>query len=112
MNVNQLIVRLAGPFLVCVLLLIASGAQASPLRHQQALHPVTIARNARSGNIVYLQLDIAQALHYFEDEGLTPRFRYYKGAPVVASAVLKGEADFSGNSIDHAMALQSGPNRL
>lgn len=69
------------------------------------LRPVTIALNAQSGNIVFLQFDIARALHFFEDEEIFPQFRYFPGSPEVASALLRGQAQFSGNSIDHAMAL-------
>lgn len=80
--------------------------------HGPRLRPVTIARNAHSGNIVYLQLDVAERLHFFEDEGLAPQFRYFAGSPEVASALLRGRAQFSGNSIDHAMALENGPVHL
>lgn len=112
MNSNLLPAGFVSSIFGIVLALCSQPILAAPVQHKHALRPVTIARNARSGNIVYLQLDIAEALHYFEDEGLSPRFRYYKGGPNVASALLAGDAEFSGNSIDHAMALQDGPNHL
>ncbi len=81
----------------------ASGSRPAPQPYQR----VIIARNTPRANIMYLQLDIAKALHYFEDEKLTPEFRYFDGAPKVAAALEEGRADFSGNSIDHAVSTRN-----
>ncbi len=82
----------------------ASGAGRQPHERYQR---VVIARNTPRGNIMYLQLDLAKALHYFEDEKLVPEFKYFNGAPNVAEALEEGRADFSGNSIDHAVAARN-----
>lgn len=82
-----------------------AGAQ-NPGR-RSGLRPMTIAGNGHSGIIDHLPLDIAFALHYFEDEGLSPHLLNVEGASAAASAVLSGKAQFSVNSLDHAMALNS-----
>jgi NitT/TauT family transport system substrate-binding protein len=73
---------------------------------------VRVAVSSRPGNIVYLQLDLAKALHYFEDEGLNVRFVYYEGGPNVANALEAGQVEFSGNSIDHAVRLRQAAKPL
>lgn len=73
---------------------------------------VRIAVSSRPGNIVYLQLDLAKALHYFEDEGLDVQFKFYEGGPNTAKALEEGQVEFSGNSIDHAVYTRNAPRPL
>jgi NitT/TauT family transport system substrate-binding protein len=89
-------------FLTCLGSSLTSGG-----RRRIAVRPIVrVAMSSRPGNIVYLQLDLAKALHYFEDEDLDVRFVYYEGGPNVANALEAGRAEFSGNSIDHAVRLR------
>jgi NitT/TauT family transport system substrate-binding protein len=73
---------------------------------------VRLAVSSRPGNIVYLQLDLAKALHYFEDEGLNVQFKFYEGGPNTAKALEEGQVEFSGNSIDHAVYTRNAPRPL
>jgi len=97
-----------GLFLTCVSLLApAIGAT----RHVPRAS-VRLAVSSRPGNIVYLQLDLAKALHYFEDEGLDVQFKFYEGGPNAAKALEEGRVEFSGNSIDHAVYTRNAPKPL
>ncbi|WP_353072111.1 ABC transporter substrate-binding protein [Tunturiibacter gelidoferens] len=73
---------------------------------------VRLAVSSRPGNIVYLQLDLAKALHYFKDEGLDVQFKFYEGGPNTAKALEDGQVEFSGNSIDHAVYTRNAPRPL
>jgi NitT/TauT family transport system substrate-binding protein len=73
---------------------------------------VRLAVSSRPGNIVYLQLDLAKALHYFEDEGLDVQFKLDEGGPNTAKALEDGQVEFSGNSIDHAVYTRNAPRPL
>ena len=64
---------------------------------------VRIAVGSKPGNLVYLQIDLARALGYFAAEGLETQFEYYVGGTEAAAALSSRLADFSGNSIDHAI---------
>jgi NitT/TauT family transport system substrate-binding protein len=75
----------------------AAGGTAKPVVH--------LAVGSMAGNIVYLQLDLAKALHYFEDAGLDVRVRPFEKGADAAQALLEGRVDFSANSIDHVIAL-------
>jgi NitT/TauT family transport system substrate-binding protein len=78
-----------------------------------ALKPkVRLAVGSKPGNIVYLQVDLARALGYFEEQGLDLDFQYFEGGTGAAQALASGKADFSGNSIDHAITLRSSGKEL
>jgi NitT/TauT family transport system substrate-binding protein len=64
------------------------------------------------GNIVYLQIDLARALHYFEDAGINVHIDSFSKGTEAASELLKGRVDFSANSIDHVITLGSNGGTL
>src|ERR1700693_2269932 len=67
---------------------------------------VRLAVGSRPGNIVYLHIDLARALGYFEQEGLDMSFHYFDAGTAAAEALNAREYDFSANSIDHAIKLR------
>ncbi len=67
---------------------------------------VRLAMGSLPGNIVYLQIDLARALGYFEQEGLDLDIRYFDGGTLAEKALASKEYGFSGNSIDHAVKLR------
>jgi NitT/TauT family transport system substrate-binding protein len=71
-----------------------------------------LAVGSKPGNIVYLQVDLARALGYFEEQGLDVDFQYFEGGTAAAQALAAGKAEFSGNSIDHAITLRSAGKEL
>jgi NitT/TauT family transport system substrate-binding protein len=73
---------------------------------------VRIAVGSRPGNIVYLHIDLARALGYFEQEGLDASFRYFEGGTPAAEALASREYDVSANSIDHAITLRASGQQL
>src|SRR5579871_6708808 len=73
---------------------------------------VRLAVGSRAGNIVYLQIDLARALGYFEQEGLDVNIHYFAGGTPAAEALVARDYDFSGNSIDHAFSLRTGGQDL
>jgi len=73
---------------------------------------VRIGRTGQPGNIVYLEADVAKALHYFEDENLEVRFPIYGSGPLAAQALSEGKVDFSCNSIDYAIRTRDTMRRL
>lgn len=81
-----------------------------------ASRPVDAAERVRIavggfGNVAYLPYDVARALGYFAEEGLDVEFLYTKGGSQSANALLAGDVDFSGNSIEQAIkaGLQGKP---
>ena len=73
---------------------------------------VKLAVGSRPGNLVYLPLDLARAQDYFGEEGLEVEFVNFQGGTEAAQALAAGKADFSGNSIDHAVNLRSSGSNL
>jgi len=68
---------------------------------------VRLAVGSKPGNIVYLPLDLARALKYFAEEGLDVEFVNFDGGTGAALSLAEARADFSGNSIDHAIKLRA-----
>jgi NitT/TauT family transport system substrate-binding protein len=60
----------------------------------------TVAIGSRFA-VAYLQFDVAKALGYYEDENLDADLQYLVGGTQAATALLSGQAQFSGNSMDH-----------
>ena len=73
---------------------------------------VRLAVGSKPGNLVYLHIDLARALGYFEQEGLDVSFRYYEGGTPAAEALNNREYDFSANSVDHAINLRRQDGQL
>jgi NitT/TauT family transport system substrate-binding protein len=93
------------PWLVfAIVFLIPSPTPAEKLAAPKS---VQLAVGSTAGNIVYLQLDIACALHYFEDAGLAVHIQSFRKGADAADALLKRHVDFSANSIDHVITLGS-----
>ena len=76
-------------------------------KHSAEKDKVHFAVGSKPGNIVYLQVDLARALGYLTEKGLDADFEYFDGGTGAATALVSGRADFSGNSIDHALKLQT-----
>ena len=47
----------------------------------------------------FLQIDLAKALGYYEDENLDVEILYLQSAPTTLAALLAGQIDFSGNGV-------------
>ena len=74
---------------------------------------VRLAVGSRPGNLVYLQIDLARTLGYFAAEGLDVEYLHFQGGTGASDALVSGKAEFSGNSIDHAIELRArGTNLL
>jgi len=57
--------------------------------------------------ITYLQYDLAKALGYYDEQGLDVDIQYAKSGTDAASALIAGNAQFSGNAVDHAIAAKA-----
>ncbi len=69
---------------------------------------ITVSVAAGSADsLVYLPLDVARTLKYFEAEGLDVNLRVMPGSEPAASALLSGSAIFSGDSFDRAITAQA-----
>lgn len=100
--------RLFTLLLAMLLSLTAHAQNRRPVGKQR----VTIARIHQPANIVYLQIDVAKALHYFDEEGIEVRFLFYESGPLAAQALENGLVDFSCNSIDYAIRMRDSPHPL
>src|SRR6516164_94691 len=85
------------------LLVVALVGAANPDARKEK---VRLAVGSRPGNLVYLHIDLARALGYFEQEGLDVSFHYFDAGTAAAQALTAREYDFSANSIDHAITLR------
>nr|MBA2447648.1 ABC transporter substrate-binding protein [Chloroflexota bacterium] len=56
---------------------------------------------------VYLHFDLAKALGYYEDENLELDLQYLAGGTQAATALLAGQSQFSGNSMDHIVKAKN-----
>jgi NitT/TauT family transport system substrate-binding protein len=88
---------------VLCLLVARTPAMSGPAAKQR----VRLAVGSKPGNIVYLPLDLARALNYFAEESLDVQFVNFDAGTDAARALTAGRADFSGNSIDHAIKLRA-----
>src|SRR5437868_6104427 len=73
---------------------------------------VRLAVGSRPGNIVYLQIDLARALGYFEQEGVDVTFKYFDAGTAAADALVARDFDLSANSIDHAITRRAAGQEL
>ena len=89
-------------------LLPASISAGSPVKR----NIVRLAVGSMPGNIVYLQIDLARALHYFEDAGLDVHIDSLRAGADAAGDLVKHRVDFSANSIDHVITLGSNGGNL
>src|SRR5215469_10554275 len=85
------------------LLVLALAGAANPDARKEK---VRVAVGSQPGNIVYLHIDLARSLGYFEQEGLDAVFHYFDAGTAAAEALNAQEYDFSANSIDHAIKLR------
>jgi NitT/TauT family transport system substrate-binding protein len=86
--------------------LLVYGACAIATASGAVKEKVRLAVGSRAGNIVYLQIDLAQALGYFEQEGLDVSIHYFDGGTAAAEALVSKAYEFSANSIDHAVKMR------
>jgi NitT/TauT family transport system substrate-binding protein len=95
----------AAPAILVLALIAATYGRTSKQR-------VRIAVGSQPGNLVYLPLDLARAQDYFAEEGIEAEFVHFDGGTEAARALAGGKADFSGNSIDHAIELRASGREL
>jgi NitT/TauT family transport system substrate-binding protein len=98
--------------LTCRALLFTALLAAAPDVNGAGKVKARIAVGSQPGNIVYLQIDLARALGYFEQEGLDATFRYFDAGTAAAQALASRDYDVSANSIDHAIKLRGTGQRL
>ena len=91
--------RRCGLILLCTALLAAA--------YELPRSRVRLAVGSRPGNLVYLQIDLARTLGYFAAEGLDVDYQHFQAGTSASDALVSGKADFSGNSIDHAIELRA-----
>ena len=61
------------------------------------------------GASVYLQVDLAKALGYFDQEGLEAQLQHFRGGAVAGAALVGGSIEVSANALDHVIkAKQEG----
>jgi NitT/TauT family transport system substrate-binding protein len=77
------------------------SAVAAPAQQKPATREKITAAIGSRGSVAYLQFDLAKALGYYEDENLDIELLYMPGGTQAATALLAGQAQFSGNSMDH-----------
>jgi NitT/TauT family transport system substrate-binding protein len=75
-------------------------------------HVVHLAVGSMPGNIVYLQIDLARSLHYFQDAGLDVQIDSLRVGADAANELLKRRVNFSANSIDHVITLGANNGHL
>jgi NitT/TauT family transport system substrate-binding protein len=92
--------------------LLLAGTLAAVSAAGAAKEKVRLAVGSRPGNLVYLQIDLARALGYFEQEGLDVNTQYFDGGTPAAQALASKAYDFSANSIDHAIKLRETGSEL
>ena len=88
--------------LTCGIAILATAALAG-----EPASKVRLAVGSRPGNLVYLQIDLARTLGYFTSEGLDVEYQHFQGGTGASDALVSGKAEFSGNSIDHAIELRA-----
>ncbi len=64
---------------------------------------VTFGVGSAPGASVYIQVDIAKALGYFEQEGVDVQLQHFKGGAVAGAALVGGSIEVSGNAMDHVV---------
>jgi NitT/TauT family transport system substrate-binding protein len=77
------------------------AAAAAPAAQKPATREKFTTAIGSRGSVAYLQFDLAKALGYYEDENLDVELLYMPGGTQAATALLAGQAQFSGNSMDH-----------
>ena len=84
------------------------GGQAptAPVAKPATRERATVAIGSRAA-VAYLQFDLAKALGYYEDENLDIDQQYMAGGTQSATALLAGQAQFSGNSMDHIVKAKT-----
>ena len=77
-----------------------SQGPSAPVAKPATREKVNVAIGSRAA-VAYLQFDLAKALGYYEDENLDVDQQYMAGGTQSATALLAGQVQFSGNSMDH-----------
>ncbi len=84
-------------------------AVAAAAAHGAGPEKVAFGVGSAPGASVYLQVDIAKALGYFEQEGLEAQLQHFKGGAVAGAALVGGSIEVSANALDHVIkAKQEG----
>lgn len=80
-----------------------SASLPAQVLHKPARPVIRIAYDTQRSNVVYLPLELARALHYFEDAGLQVEMGPLQKHVHASELLRKKQAEFSGNSIAHAI---------
>lgn len=59
--------------------------------------------SSSKGAVTAIQIEVAQALGFFKEEGLDANVIYFKSGTESAGALVSGQIDFSVNAVDHAI---------
>ncbi len=84
----------------------AGQAPAAPVAKPATRERATVTIGGRFST-VYLHFDLAKALGYYDDENLELDLQYLAGGTQAATALLAGQSQFSGNSMDHIVKAKN-----
>ena len=68
-----------------------------------AAEKVAFGVGSAPGASVYIQVDLAKALGYFEQEAVNVQLQHFKGGSVAGAALVGGSVDVSANAMDHVV---------
>jgi NitT/TauT family transport system substrate-binding protein len=86
-----------------VVMLLSALVVAGAATDAAGAEKVAFGVGSAPGASVYLQVDLAKALGYFEQEGLEVHLQHFKGGAVAGSALVGGSIEVSANAIDHVI---------
>ncbi len=69
----------------------------------QAAEKVAFGVGSAPGASVYIQVDLAKALGFFEVEGVDAQLQHFKGGAVAGAALVGGSVEVSANAMDHVV---------
>jgi NitT/TauT family transport system substrate-binding protein len=81
----------------------AAGALAVATSAASGAERVAFGVGSAPGASVYIQVDVAKALGYFEQEGVEVQLQHFKGGSVAGAALVGGSVEVSANAMDHVV---------
>jgi len=85
------------------ILAVAAGLVAAAVTAARGAEQVVFGVGSAPGASVYIQVDIAKALGYFQQEGVDVRLQHFKGGSVAGVALVGGSTEVSANAMDHVV---------
>lgn len=86
--------------------LVACGgdAQTTSTASGQSTGPIKVKIGSSSkGAVTAIQIEVAEAMGFFKEEGVDPNVIYFNSGTESATALLSNQIDFSVNAVDHAI---------